>query len=225
MMENMLKRKVNRSVNQMKLSQKKLFRWADQIPEALWSNLRNRSPQQAAEMVGAQWDGETFKVPMIGINYTIDLANQRITKNHQADHPVSYQAGVVLLTTLATSKGVPPSSRMTVPQELPGGQMFFTGAHSLATGLLAKNFEKDSDKLIDRILGVGGEMIEGADVAIQIPGLPYVPLYILLWREKYGVSARAVIGIDDRAHFHLDLAGVFALTNILVNRLCKDVRH
>jgi len=37
-----------------------------------------------------------------------------------------------------------------------------------------------------------------------------------------GEAGRAVIGIDDRAHFHLDLAGVFALTNILVYRLCKD---
>jgi hypothetical protein len=206
----------------MKLSQKGLFRWADQIPETLWSDLRNRSPQQAAEAVGAGWNGETFNVSMIGVDYTIDPANQRITKNYKADHPVSYQAGVVLLTTLTTSKGVPPSGRMTVPQELPGGRMFFTGAHSLATGPLAKHFEKDSDQFIDRILGVGGEMIEGADVAIKVPGLPYVPLYILLWRGNQRGTARAVIGIDDRAHFHLDLAGVFALTNILVYRLCKD---
>jgi len=207
----------------MKPSQKELFRWADQIPAALWIDLRNRSPQQAAEAVGAELNGGTFKVPMIGIDYTIDPANQRITKTYQGNHPVSYQAGVVLLTTLATSKGVPPSGRMAVPQELPGGRMFFTGAHSLATGPLAKNFEKDSDQLIDRIFGVGGEMIEGADIAIRVPGLPYVPLYVLLWSGDQKFSARAVIGIDDRAHFHLDLAGVFALTNILVYRLCKAV--
>jgi hypothetical protein len=76
--------------------------------------------------------------------------------------------------------------------------------------------------LIDRIFGLGGRMIEGADVAVQLPGLPYVPLYILLWGGDTGEDSRAVIGIDDRAHFHLDLAGVFALTNILVYRLCKD---
>ena len=207
----------------MKLSKKELFRWADQIPEALWSDLRSRSPQEAADMVGAAWNGETYKVPMIGIDYTIDLANKTIKKTYHADKPVSYQAGVALITTLATSKGVPPSGRMTVPQELPGGRMFFTGAHSLATGPLVKNFEKDSDQLINRILGLGGKMIKGAaDVAIQVPGLPYVPLYILLWHGDQEEPARSVIGIDDRAHFHLDLAGVFALTNILVYRICKD---
>ena len=131
----------------MKLSKKELFRWADQIPEALWSDLRSRSPQEAADMVGAAWNGETYKVPMIGIDYTIDPANKTIKKTYHADKPVSYQAGVALITTLATSKGVPPSGRMTVPQELPGGRMFFTGAHSLATGPLAKSFEKNSDQL------------------------------------------------------------------------------
>ncbi len=207
----------------MKPSQKELFRWADQIPVDLWTDLRNRSPQQAAEAVGGGWDGETFKVPLIGVHYTIDPLNQRITMTYQADHPVSYQAGVVLLTTLANSNGVPPSGRMAVPQELPGGRTFFTGAHAVATGPLAKYFEKDSGRLLDRALGVGGEMIEGADIAIRVPGLPYVPLYVLFWQGDQEFSARAVIGIDDRAHFHLDLAGVFALTNILVYRLCKNV--
>lgn len=206
----------------MKLPQKELYKWADQIPETLWSDLRNRSFREAAEMVGAAWNGETFEVRMIGIDYNIDPANKIITKPYHNDKPVSYQAGVVLLTTLSTSKGVPPSGRMAVPQELPGGRMFFTGAHSLATEPLAKNFEKDSDQLIDRILELGGKMIKGADVAIQVPGLPHVPLYILLWYGDQEESARSVIGVDDRAHFHLDLAGVFALTNILVNRICKN---
>lgn len=208
------------SENQMKPSQKELFRWADQLPAALWTDLRNRPPQQAAEAVGAAWDGTTFKVPMIGIDYTIDPANQRISKTYRADHPVSYEAGVVLLATLTASKGVPPSGRMVVPQDLPGGRMFFTGAHALATGPLAQNYENDSGKLLDRALELGGEMIEGADLALRVPGLPYVPLYVLLWSGDRECPARAVIGIDGRAYFHLDLAGVFALTNILVERLC-----
>jgi hypothetical protein len=205
----------------MKQPQRELFRWADQLPAALWSDLDRRSPREAADAVGGTWDGSVFRVVLIGIDYTVDPVNQRIIRTFQVDHPVSYQAGVVLLTTLAASKGVPPSGRMAVPQELPGGRMFFTGPHAVANEPLAKAFEKDSSRLIDRALGLGGESIEGADIAIRIPGLPHVPLYVLLWRGDREVPARAVIGIDDRAHFHLDLAGVFALTNLLVERLRK----
>ncbi len=205
----------------MKPSQKELPKWADQIPEALWIDLGNRSPQQAAEAVGAIWDGTTFQVPLVGRDYTLDPAQRRITETRLPDQPVSFQAGVVLLTTLAISKGVPPSGRMVVPQELPGGRAFFTGAHAVATGPLAKGFEEDPARLIDRAMGFGGERIEGADVAIRVPGLPYVPLYVLLWRGDPECPVRAVIGIDARAHFHLDLGSVLALTNLLAYRLCK----
>ncbi len=51
----------------MKPSQKELPKWADQIPEALWSDLSNRSPQQAAEAVGAIWDGATFEFSLVGV--------------------------------------------------------------------------------------------------------------------------------------------------------------
>lgn len=205
----------------MKSSQIELFRWADQIPIASWNQLRERSPEQAAEAVGAEWEGTIFKVSLLGIHYTIDPTNQHIKMVENAEHPVSYQAGIMLLNTLSTSKGVPPSGRMTVPQELPGGRMFFTGAHAVANGQLAKYFEKDSTQLINRARDIGGEVIEGADIALRLPGLPQVPLYILFWRGDQEIPARAVIGIDDRAPFHLDLAGIFALTNILVFRFCK----
>ena len=198
-----------------------LYQLADQIPAASWIDLCNRSPKQAAEAVGAAWDGKSFKMPLLGVQYTIDPTNQHIKMTSNADYSVSYQEGIVLLTTLSISKGVPPSGRMAVPQELPGGRMFFAGAHAIATIPLAKYLEKGSDQLVNRVLEIGGELIEGADMAVRLPGLPYVPLYILYWRADQGIPARAVIGIDDRAHFHLDLAGVFALTNILVFKFCK----
>jgi hypothetical protein len=210
-----------KGVNQMASSQNGLFRWADQIPAAAWVNLDNRPPQQAAEAIGAKWDGKRFNVPMLGVHYTIDPASRRIKMADDAAHPVSFQAGIVLLTTLSISKGVPPSGRMAVPQELPGGRMFFTGAHTVATESLAERFEVASDHLLDRALEIGGERIEGADVAIRLPGLPYVPLYILYWPADREIPARAVIGIDGRAHFHLDLAGIFALTNLLVFQFCR----
>lgn len=208
----------------MKSSEEELFRWADQLPDALWDDVRNRSPEQAAEAVGAVWDGQIFYIDLIGERFAVDPAAQRITNTDHPDQRVDYQAGVVLLSTLALSKGVPPSGRMAVPQELPGGRMFFTGAHTIANAPIAKAFEKDARHFVDHALGLGAKRIEGADVALQMPGLPQVPLYLLLWEGDSEVDARAVIGIDDRAHYHLDLSGVFALTNLLVWRLCKDRR-
>jgi len=205
----------------MNSSEKELFRWADQLPDALWDDVRRRPPKEAAEAVGAVREGDIFNIDLIGETFAVDPAAQQIANLSRPDDRVDYQAGVVLLTTLAHSKGVPPSGRMAVPQELPGGRMFFTGAHTVANGPIAKAFQNNAADFVDHAQSLGGKRIEGADVALQMPGLPQVPLYLLLWEGDSEVSARAVIGIDDRAHFHLDLSGVFALTNLLVGRLCK----
>jgi hypothetical protein len=201
---------------------KDLFRWADQLPAALWEDLKSRPPGEAAASTGALRVNGLFTIPLVGIDYTLDPEARRIHRTGRPDHRVSYQSGVVLLTTLSGSKGVPPGGSMVSPQELPGGRMFFVGAHALATKLLAKAFGSRPEALVERMHSLGGKIIDGADVAMRLPGLPFVPLYLLLWERDEDAPARAVIGIDSRAHFHLDLAGVFALTNIMVNRLVSD---
>jgi hypothetical protein len=200
-------------------NQEGLFRWADQIPSPLWDDLRARSPEDAAESVGAHLENGIFRIPLLGFTYQVNPEQYRIIRERDSSHRVGYQTGIVLLTTLASSKGVPPSGRMVTPLELTGGATFFTGAHTLATKPLEKAFGDNPEMLTRRAQALGGEEVSGADCAVRIPGLPFLPLYVLLWTKDDEFSARALIGIDDRALFHLDLAGVFALTNVMVGRL------
>jgi hypothetical protein len=199
-----------------------LFRWADQIEPPLWDDLQARPAKEAAAAVNAVLDEGIFNVSLLGSIYLVDPKERHISILGQDGHRVSYQTGIVLLTTLAKSMGVPPSGRMVGPQELTGGALFFTGAHALATGPLAEKYGNDPAALITRAEKLGGEIIGGADAAVRIPALPLLPLYVLLWTGDRDLNARAFIGIDDRALFHLDLSGVFALTNIMVSRLVRD---
>lgn len=198
-----------------------LFKWADHLPDMLWDDVRARDAREAALCVGGVWEEGVFRVPLLGYMHAVDPAAQRITRLEDPRHRVGYQSGVVLLYALARSMGVPPSGRMVSPLELTGGKLFFTGAHSLATGPLAKRYAAEPQGFVDRAAALGAERVEGADYAIRIPGLPLLPLYVLLWDGDAETQARAFIGIDDRALFHLDLGGVFALTNVLVGRLVR----
>jgi hypothetical protein len=195
------------------------FRWADQLPSPLWDDLQARPANEAATASGAVRQSGVFRIPLVGVTYRVDPESRRITREDEKEHRVSFQTGVVLLTALAKSVGVPPSGKMVTPQELKGGSLFFTGAHSLAVKPLAKRFGHDPQALITAAQKFGGKNISGGDCAVCIPGLPFLPLYVLLWQADDEFNARAVIGIDDRALFHLDLAGVFALTNIMASRL------
>jgi len=196
-----------------------LFRWADQLAPGLWDDVDARPAQEAAAAVGAQLQDGVFTVPMVGCPYLVDRGRRSIHWANDPGHRVSYQSGVVLLYALARSLGVPASGRMVTPLELPGGRLFFTGAHTLATRPLAERFGRSPELLLETARALGGEPVAGADCAVRIPGLPFVPLYVLLWAADAEFEARAVIGIDDRAHYHLDLGAVLALTNILVARM------
>ena len=196
-------------------------RWADQIPDPLWDDLALRSPKEAADCVGACWQDGRFEVPLLGAVYQVDPRQKHIFKIDAPGHRVSYQTGIVLLTTLAKSMGAPPSSRMVTPEELQGGRLFFTGAHRVPTQALVKHYGGQPQALIERAIQLGGDVIKGADHAVCLPGLPRLPMYILFWDGDASSEPRAIIGIDDRALFHLDLAGVFGLVNILVGRMVE----
>lgn len=198
----------------------RLYRGAEDLPPQLWDDLARRPPAQAAEAVGGRWEAGRFLVALLGCEYLVDPAARRVWPAHDPERPVGFQAAMVLVTALANSQGVPPSGRMVTPPELPGGRFFFTGPHAVPSDEIARRFGDDPPRLLEAARRLGGEPWEGvAPVAARIPGLPLLPLYVLLWGAEDDQPPRAVLGLDDRAHFHLALDGVWALLNVLVRRL------
>lgn len=201
-----------------------LFRWADELTPAHWQDLTARGRQETAQACGASWDGEAFTLEMLGRAYRVEPIARRVMELDDPGRRLSFQTGLVLISYLSKSTGAPPSGRMVTPVELPGGNMFFQaqGPHSLATGPLVERFGGNPGELIIIARSLGGEAEEAADAAVKVPGLPNIPLWVLLWGGDEEFPARAVIGIDERAPHHLALDGVLALTNLLVNRLVKS---
>lgn len=200
----------------------KLYNSSTDLDPALWDDLGLRRPFDAAEAVGAAWDGQRFQIDLLGRSYSVDPAARQVIRLDRPQRPAGFLAGLVLLTTLANSRGVPPSGTMATPEELPGGRMFFAGPHQVPVRPLVKRFGADPAALIPAAAAIGGRAMEGADAAVALPGLPLVPMYVLIWQGDGEFEPRAVIGLDSRAHFHLSLDGVFALLHLLIHRLTKE---
>ncbi len=198
----------------------RLFRYADQLPEELWKDLEARDPVEAAASCDAIKEDKLFRLSFFSRDYIIDPGERNVTEALRPDHRVSYQTGLVLITALAKAQNIPQSGRMITPGELPGGRMFFTGPHELPTAPILERFGSDAPGLIAAAGTFGGrEIDEAADAAVFIPGLPRVPMWLLLWERDDEFEARAVMGIDDRAHYHLALDAVWAMCNVLTGRL------
>ncbi len=201
-----------------------LFSFADRMPAALWDDLSSRDPAEAALATGAEYRGGVFELPLLGRRYQVDPAARSVTETQRPQHRVGYQAGLVLVTTLAGALPVPPTGEMVTPQELPGGSMFFTGPHAVPTAPLAEAFGSDPAALPAAAATLGGEPAEGADAAVRLPALPMLPMWALVWGGDDEFEASAVIGVDSRAHHHLALDGVWALCNLLAARLTRAQR-
>lgn len=203
-----------------------LFRWADQLPEALWEDLAARGLQPAAQASGALLENGCLRLGLLGRQYLVDAAARRVWEAARPDRRLGFQTGLVLVSHLARALGVPPAGRLVTPQELPGGSMFFTGPHAVATAALERRFGHDPQGLLTAAQALGGQPYPGAaEVAAMVPGLPMLPLYVLLWPADEEFGARAVVGLDAHAHHQLALDGLWALTNLLVGGLLDATRQ
>ena len=200
----------------------KLYQSARDLPPELWDDLDRRKPDEAAQGAGAAWDGSKFRLALLGREYTVDPAKRGIWEQGREDGQAGFQAGLVLLVTLARGMDIPPSGRMATPRELPGGAMFFVGPHAVDTDQLAKRFGDDPAELLAKASVIGGEAHDLGDAGIIAPGLPRIPVYAAVWAKQGGDPSRGVIGLDDRAHLHLPLDALFALTNLIIARLVRD---
>lgn len=205
----------------MEVDEIPLFRWADQLPPQLWDDLDARSPEEAARAVEAQWDGRCFTLPLLGRDYLVDPGARSVTEIGRPDHRVSFQSGLVLVSALGRAMDAPPAGRMITPHELPGGSRFFTGVHAVPVSRLEERFGSAPDALLPAAQRLGGGPWQGADAAVTVSGLPRIPLYVLLWAADQEFGARAVVGLDARAHMHLALDGILALTTLLIAKLTR----
>ena len=196
-------------------------RWADELPGYFWDNLTARALEVAASATGAELDRGRFILPVFARNYLIEPKRRQVQDIFRPGERVDYNIALVLVTHLARASEIPPAGRMISPHELPGGRALLAGPHALPMDRITERFGRDPEGLVGRARELGGERVEGADVAVRLPGLPRVPMYLLLWVEDEEFPARAQPGVDAQVVHHLDLDGLLSLSHLMIQRLTE----
>jgi hypothetical protein len=195
--------------------------WADELPGHFWDNLRHRPPELAAAATGATLDEGRFLLPVLGRPYMVDPEQRLVTDPSRPDQRVDYNTALVLVSHLARAEAVPPAGRMLSPAEVPGGRALLAGPHALPLEIIIEHFGHHPEALVRRARELGGEKCDGADIAIRLPGLPRVPLYLLLWLADEEFPAQAAPGVDAHVLHHLDLDALLSLCHLMMQRLTE----
>jgi hypothetical protein len=198
-----------------------LYSSSEALHQRHWAEVTKRDPAQAARSTGATWDGETFLLQVGGKRVAVNPSGQTVLHvddgaNAIPGNHVSYQRGLVATSYLANAMEIDPSGKWVAFRELPGGDSFFRGPHIVDTGAIEKAFGDDPASLIRAAQKLGGAPGDGGDAAAELTALPAIPVKAILWGRSEEFSASAQLLVDSRAHFHLALDVLWALSNVTV---------
>jgi len=195
--------------------------WADELPGHFWENLQNRPTELAAAATGAVLDQGRFMLPVFARPYLVDPARRLVQDVSHPEERVDYNTALVLVSHLTRAGDMPPAGRMLSPAELPGGRALLSGPHALPLEAVSEHFGRNPEALVLRARELGGDRCDGADVAVCLPGLPRVPLYLLLWVADEEFPAQAVPGVDAQVLHHLNLEALISLCHLMIQRLTE----
>jgi hypothetical protein len=198
-----------------------LYSRAEDLHPLHWETLGRRAPEDAARAAGAEWDGAAFTLPLLGRPVRVIPGSRTVEWPPDAGRPVGYQRALVAVAYLAGAVEAPPKGEWVAFRDLPGGEAFFRGPHGLATPRLEKAFGTCLERLARAAAALGGASAPGADAAAVLPALPRIPLQVLLWAAGDEFSASAALLVDARAHLHLALDVLWALSNVAVADLVE----
>jgi hypothetical protein len=193
--------------------------------EGLWQQLDSLDRQKTAQGAKCQYlaDPPRYVITLLNTEYVVDLSDRQIisTQSSPPSTPAGFLEQLCLLAYLINAKELPPANKFVKVENLPSGQFFFRGLHSLPTEKLEEAFGKSPESLYEVSERFDAQRCEFGDASIELYVLPRIPLKIVIWRSDEEFDARASILFDQTAGTHMPLDALGALANLAVEALVK----
>lgn len=202
----------------------RLYQTSTDLHPLHWEALGRRPPEEACAAADARLEGGAFLLEVLGRVLRIDPFARTVTWAAGTGGEVGFQRSLAAVAYLAGALDAPVRGEWVAFRELPGGDAFFRGPHSVATARLAGAFGTEPAKLGEAARRLGGAPASAGDAAADLPALPRIPLRAVVWGATPEFSAQASLLTDARAHLHVPLDVLWALTNVAIGDLVEASR-
>ncbi len=193
--------------------------------EGLWQQLVALDGQGTAQRAGCRYIAEPagYVITLLNNEYEVRLSDKRVVSTPQGSKPVEFLEELCILAYLINARDLPLAGKLVKAQDLPSGQFFFRGLHSLPTDKLEKAFGRRPEALLEIAEQFDAEKCEFGDASIRLDVLPRVPITIIIWRQCEQFGARASILFDRTAAVHMPLDALWAAANLAIKVVIKAV--
>lgn len=193
--------------------------------EGLWQQLDGLDRKTTAQRAKCQYltNPPRYVITMLNTEYAVNLSDKQIfsTQSSGPPTPAGFLEQLCLLAYLINAKELPLANKFVGVENLPSGQFFFRGLHSLPTEKLEEVFGKSPESLYEVSERFDAKRCEFGDASIELYVLPRIPLTVIIWRGDDEFDARASILFDQTAGNQLPLDALGALANLAVETLVK----
>ena len=191
--------------------------------EGLWQQVLALDGQGTAQRAGCRYIAEPagYVITLLNNEYEVRLSDKRVVSTPQGSEPVEFLEELCVLAYLINARDLPLAGKLVKAQDLPSGQFFFRGLHSLPTEKVEKAFGHRPEALLEIAEQFDAEKCEFGDASIRLSVLPRVPITIIIWRKCEQFGARASILFDQTAAVHMPLDALGAAVNLAVEKMSK----
>ena len=193
--------------------------------EGLWEQVVALDGPETAQRAGCKYVAEPagYVVTLLNTEYEVGLCDKRVFSTPQGLKPVpaEFLEELCILAYLINAKDLPPAGKLVKAEDLPSGQFFFRGLHSLPTEKIEKAFGHRPEALLAIAEQFGAEKCEFGDASIRLNVLPRVPITIIIWRQCEQFGTRASILFDQTAAAHMPLDALWGAVNLAVEKVSK----
>lgn len=178
-----------------------------------FKDLEACSPADVMQRALCRYDKgtQTYEVDIWGYTYCVDLVHQKIFPKEKGLETYQDFLFLFIVFYLIQAKHMQPIGDWISEKDMPGGEGFFRGPHTLPVDFITKRVQDDVSVFDSICRKLGGTPLDMAYRAYRFEITPTMPVAVLFWLGDEDFPSEAKLLFDRTMIDQLPLDIVFAL--------------
>lgn len=197
------------------------------IADMYWKELAGLDPSDVSRRSLASYDEEkkAYALRLLCDDLLVFPDEKKIVRadasSDNDENAVDFNTTLVCVHYLISAQDVPIAREYVTETQITDGEFFFKGPHAVPSWRVEKKLGHDAETFLEKGKRIGGTPIDFGDVGLELLVLPRIRIAYILWVADDEFPARSQILFDASAEKHFALDVVWAMCNLVTERLLK----
>lgn len=196
---------------------------SDGIEQVHYQELAAMDPREVCKRADCSYNEteQCYTLPIWGEEFAVYPQACRVERTSESNFVVHSYFPLFIIHYLLTVKETGVVGEWVSEKDIPGGEGFFRGPHTIPTHPVAHRYNEDTSAFANHCLKLGGTPLDLADASFSFSITPRIPVAILCWQGDEDFPPESKLLYDRSIGDHLALDIIFALATGVCSRLAE----